>query len=741
MTKEKQVSGMEKDAKKKNEYRKIVDMAKYTQDMKSRDERRRMKSQISKSKMSNLQHKTKSPLPKNVKIAKEKADQFMKATKKGQKLGLKRQSKNKDLNKAEKRMRQAAASKPNLDFGEFRLVPSIDPHNPKIKGYRVRMKGTPEQNKLPDNDPKLGQMGLMSGLFVRKLGKDKPVTKEQAENMASNELNYDTTVINASYDELPMGVDFDTKKFDAKNFAKAMKNPNRVFDLSRDEVPLENTRFKNMGRHVVIPESTDLTNSVLNNVDVSELRHSDIKNSYVQNAKLIGVNNIDHSNLSLGVNAIVNGSTIKNSKLLNRTFKGNPDLINNSTIENSIFSMRDGGIAVGDSSLNHVTSIGPAEIEQSIIKAPKGNIVLNHPTISDRAIETKSPETVYVHNDSNARKVPVLSDNPKRQLNTAKNDRDPYSQRRMQEILQAKHDPDVQRAIKGQPIKMMRDPKMAERLKQEAKNMHIQPNLNGKDFDGDPKRELKRGDKVMNLKGEKGKAFKKGDKIMDTKGRKMEVGKDFDGDPKLMRDPMLEQMLKKFDEYQKLHVSSNNMPVHDADFDGDVTKAQRRTQDILQAKHNPDVQRALHDRDFDGDVTQDILQEKHNPDMQSRMKHIQNLLQAKHDPDVQNALHGKLNSKVDRAKHLQDIESFEMLDPSDYEHFHYGKPSAMPDLTRDVDVVNHAEDFAKSAEEHAIGVEMPFKSMDNSFNDAPNKQEHGDLGKQKEDDGPDIDFD
>lgn len=144
MTKEKQVSGMEKDAKKKDEYRKIVDMAKYTQDMKSRDERRRMKSQISKSKMSKLQHKTKSPLPKNVKIAKEKADQFMKVTKKGQKLGLKRQSKNKDLNKAEKRMRQAAASKPNLDFGEFRLVPSTDPHNPKIKGYRVRMKGTPE---------------------------------------------------------------------------------------------------------------------------------------------------------------------------------------------------------------------------------------------------------------------------------------------------------------------------------------------------------------------------------------------------------------------------------------------------------------------------------------------------------------------------------------------------------------------------------------------------------------------
>ena len=690
MTKEKQVSGMEKDAKKKDEYRKIVDMAKYTQDMKSRDERRRMKSQMSKSKMSKLQHNTKSPLPKNVKIAKEKADQFMKATKKGQKLGLKRQNKNKDLNKAEKRMRQAAFSEPNLDVGEFRLVPSTDPHNPKIKGYRVRMKGTPEQNKLPDNDPKLGQLGLMSGLFVRKLGKDKPVTKEQAENMASNELNYDTTVITASYDELPMGADFDTKKFDAKSFAKAMKKPNRVFDLSRDEVPLENTRFKNMGRHVVIPESTDLTNSVLNNVDVSELRHSDIKNSYVQNTKLIGVNNIDHSNLSLGVNAIVNGSTIKNSKLLNRTFKGNPDLINNSTIENSIFSMRDGGIAVGDSHLNHVTSIGPAEIEQSIIKAPKGNIVLNHPTISDRAIEIKNPETVYVHNDSKARKVPVLSDNPKRQLNITKNDREPYAQRRTQEILQAKHDPDVQRAIKGQPIKMMRDPKMAERLKQETKNMHIQPNLDGKDFDGDPKRELKRGDKVMNLKGEKGKAFKKGDKIMDTKGRKMEVGKDFDGDPKPMRDPMLEQMLK----------------------------AQRRTQAILQAKYDPDVQRALHGRDFDGDVTQDILQEKHNPDMQSRMKHIQNLLQAKHDPKAP-----------------------EMLDPSDYEHYHYGKPSAMPDLHRDVDVVNHAEDFAKSAEEHAVGVEMPFKSMDNPFNDAPNKQEHGDLGKQKEDDGLDIDFD
>lgn len=738
---------MEKDAKKKDEYRKIVDMAKYTQDMKSKDERRRMKSQISKNKIAKpLQHKTKSPLPKNVKTAKEEADQFMKTTKKGQKLGLKHQNKNKDLNKAEKRMRQAAASKPNLDFdefhsalGEFRLVPSTDPHNPKIKGYRVRMKGTPEQNKLPDNDPKLGQMGVMSGLFVRKFGKDKPVTKEQAENMASNALNYDTTVINASYDELPMGVDFDTKKFDAKSFAKAMKKPNRVFDLSRDEIPLENTRFKNMGRHVVIPESTDLTNSVLNNVDVSELRHSDIKNSYVQNTKLIGVNNIDHSNLSLGVNAIVNGSTIKNSKLLNRTFKGNPDLINNSTIENSIFSMRDGGIAVGDSHLNHVTSIGPAEIEQSIIKAPKGNIVLNHPTISDRAIETKNPETVYVHNDSKVRKVPVLSDNPKRQLNITKNDQEPYSQRRTQEILQAKHepdvqraikgqptkmrrdfdgdvakaqrrtqeilqakyDPDVQRAIKGQPIKMMRDPKMAERLKQEAKNMHIQPNLDGKDFDGDPKRELKRGDKVMNLKGEKGKAFKKGDKIMDTKGRKMEVGKDFDGDPKPMRDPMLEQMLK----------------------------AQRRTQAILQAKYDPDVQRALHGRDFDGDVTQDILQEKHNPDMQSRMKHIQNLLQAKHDPDAA------------RVKQMQDIEAPEMLDPSDYEHYHYGKSSAMPDLTRDVDVVNHAEVFAKTAEEHAVGVEMPFKSMDTPFNDVPNKQEHGDLGKQKEDDGPDIDFD
>lgn len=706
---------MEKDAKKKDEYRKIVDMAKYTQDMKSKDEISRMKSQISKSKMSKLQHKTKSPLPKNVKTAKEEADQFMKTTKKGQKLGLKRQSKNKDLNKAEKRMRQAAFSEPNLDVGEFRLVPSTDPHNPKIKGYRVRMKGTPEQNKLPDNDPKLGQMGVMSGLFVRKFGKDKPVTKEQAENMASNELNYDTTVITASYDELPGGVDFDTKKFDAKSFTKAMKKPNRVFDLSRDEIPLENTRFKNMGRHVVIPESTDLTNSVLNNVDVSELRHSNIKNSYVQNTKLIGVNNIDHSNLSLGVNAIVNGSTIKNSKLLNRTFKGNPDLINNSTIENSIFSMRDGGIAVGDSSLNHVTSIGPAEIEQSIIKAPKGNIVLNHPTISDRAIETKNPETVYVHNDSKARKVPVLSDNPKRQLNITKNDREPYAQRRTQAILQAKHDPDVQRAIKGQPIKMMRDPKMAERLKQEAKNTHIQPNLNGKDFDGDPKRELKRGDKVMNLKGEKGKAFKKDDKIMDTKGRKIEVGKDFDGDPKPMRDPMLEQMLKKFD-------------------------AQRRTQEILQAKYDPDVQRALHGRDFDGDVTQDILQEKHNPDMQSRMKHIQNLLQAKHDPDVQNALHNKY-SKATRVKHLQDIEAFEMLDPSDYEHFHYGKPSAMPDLTRDVDVVNHAENFAKAAEEHAVGVEMPFKSMDTPFNDAPNKQEYGDLGKQKEDDGPDIDFD
>lgn len=681
---------MEKDARKQDEYRKIVDMAKYTQDMKSRDEISRMKSQISKNKMPKLQRKAKSPLPKNVKIAKEKADQFMKATKKGKKLGLKRQNKNKDLNNAEKRMRQAAASKPNLDFdefhsalGEFRLVPSTDPHNPKIKGYRVRMKGTPEQNKLPDNDPKLGQMGLMSGLFVRKLGKDKPVTKEQAENMASNELNYDTTVITASYDELPMGVDFDTKKFDARSFAKAMKKPNRVFDLSHDEVPLENTRFKNMGRYVVIPESTDLTNSVLNNVDVSELRHSDIKNSYVQNTKLIGVNNIDHSNLSLGVNAIVNGSTIKNSKLLNRTFKGNPDLINNSTIENSIFSMRDGGIAVGDSRLNHVTSIGPAEIEQSIIKAPKGNIVLNHPTISNRAIETKRPETVYVHNDSKARKVPVLSDDVKRQLNS-------YSQRRTQEILQAKYDPDVQRAVKGQPIKMMRDPKMTERLKQEAKNMHIQPNLNGKDFDGDPKRELKRGDKVMNLKGEKGKAFKKGDKIMDTKGRKMEVGKYFDDD---------------------------------------VIKAQMRTQEILQAKYDPDVQKALHGRDFDGDVMQDILQEKHNPDMQSRMKHIQDLLQAKHDP------------KAVRVKHLQGIEAPEMLDPSDYEHYHYGKPSAMPDLTRDVDVVNHAEVFAKTAEEHAAGVEMPFKSMDNPFNDTLNKQEHGDLGKQKEDDGPDIDFD
>lgn len=688
---------MEKDAKKKDEYRKIVDMAKYTQDMKSKDEISRMKSQISKNKMSKLQHKTKSPLPKNVKIAKEEADQFMKTTKKGQKLGLKRQNKNKDLNKAEKRMRQAAFSEPNLDVGEFRLVPSTDPHNPKIKGYRVRMKGTPEQNKLPDNDPKLGQMGLMSGLFVRKLGKDKPVTKEQAENMASNELNYDTTVITASYDELPMGVDFDTKKFDAKSFAKAMKKPSRVFDLSRDEIPLENTRFKNMGRHVVIPESTDLTNSVLDNVDVSELRHSDIKNSYVQNTKLIGVNNIDHSNLSLGVNAIVNGSTIKNSKLLNRTFKGNPDLINNSTIENSIFSMRDGGIAVGDSSLNHVTSIGPAEIEHSIIKAPKGNIVLNYPTISDRAIETKNPETVYVHNDSNARKVPVLSDNSKRQLNNiTQNGQALYLQRRTQEILQAKYDPDVQRAVKGQLIKIIRDPKLAKRLKQETKNMHIQPNLNGKDFDGDPKRELKRGDKVMNLKGEKGKAFKKGDKIMDTKGRKTEVGKDFDGDPKPMRDPMLEQMLKKFDEYQKLHISPNNMPIHDADFDGDVTKAQRRTQDILQAKH---------------------------------------------DPDVQNVLHGKLNSKAARVKHLQGIEVPEMLDPSDYEHFHYGKASAMPDLHRDVDVVNHAEVFAKTAEEHAVGVEMPFKSMDTPFNDVPNKQEHGDLGKQKEDDGPDIDFD
>lgn len=159
-------------------------MAKYTQDMKSRDERRRMKSQISKNKMSKLQHKSKNPLPKNVKTAKEEADQFMKTTKKGKKLGLKRQNKNKDLNKAEKRMRQAAASKPNLDFdefhsalGEFRLVPSTDPHNPKIKGYRVRMKGTPEQNKLPDNDPKLGQMGLMSGLFVRKFDKDKPVSQ------------------------------------------------------------------------------------------------------------------------------------------------------------------------------------------------------------------------------------------------------------------------------------------------------------------------------------------------------------------------------------------------------------------------------------------------------------------------------------------------------------------------------------------------------------------------------------
>lgn len=103
------------------------------------------------------------------------------------------------------------------------------------------------------------------------------------------------------------------------------------------------------------------------------------------------------------------------------------------------------------------------------------------------------------------------------------------------------------------------------------------------------------------------------------------------------------------------------------------------------------------------------------------MKHIQNLLQAKHDPNAA------------RVK--------QMLDSSDYEHYHYGKPSAMPDLTRDVDVVNHAEVFAKTAEEHAIGVEMPFKSMDNPFNDAPNKQEHGDLGKQKEDDGPDIDFD
>ena len=104
---------MEKDAKKKDEYRKIVDMAKYTQNMKSKDEISRMKSQISKNKMSKLQHKTKSPLPKNVKIAKEEADQFIKSTKKGQKLGLKRQNKNKDLNKAEKRMRQAAASKPN----------------------------------------------------------------------------------------------------------------------------------------------------------------------------------------------------------------------------------------------------------------------------------------------------------------------------------------------------------------------------------------------------------------------------------------------------------------------------------------------------------------------------------------------------------------------------------------------------------------------------------------------------
>lgn len=721
---------MEKDAKKKDEYRKIVDMAKYTQDMKSKDEISRMKSQISKSKASNLQRKAKSSLPKNVKIAKEEADQFMKTTKKGQKLGLKRQSKNKDLNKAEKRMRQAAASKPNVDFdefhsalGEFRLVPSTDPHNPKIKGYRVRMKGTTEQNKLPDNDPKLGQMGVMSGLFVRKFGKDKPITKEQAENMASNELNYDTTVINASYDELPMGVDFDTKKFDAKSFAKAMKKPNRVFDLSRDEVPLENTRFKNMGRHVVIPESTDLTNSVLNNVDVSELRHSDIKNSYVQNAKLIGVNNIDHSNLSLGVNAIVNGSTIKNSKLLNRTFKGNPDLINNSTIENSIFSMRDGGIAVGDSHLNHVTSIGPAEIEQSIIKAPKGNIVLNHPTISDRAIETKSPETVYVHNDSKARKVPVLSDNPKPQLNTAKNGRESYLQRRTQEILQAKHDPDVQRAV----------PKMVKRLKQEAKNMHIQPNLDGKDFDGDPKRELKRGDKVMNLKGEKGKAFISpnnmpvydayfdGD-VTKAQRRTQEIlqakydpdiqralhGRDFDGDVKPMRDPMLEQMLKKFDEYQKLH-----KPMRDP-------KAVEHFKQ--EAEHmKTGVQPNLNGRDFDGDVTQDILQEKHNPDMQSRMKHIQNLLQAKHDPNAA------------RVK--------QMLDPSDYEHYHYGKPSAMPDLTRDVDVVNHAEVFAKTAEEHAVGVEMPFKSMDTPFNDAPNKQEHGDLGKQKEDDGPDIDFD
>lgn len=327
-----------------------------------------------------------------------------------------------------------------------------------------------------------------------------------------------------------------------------------------------------------------------------------------------------------------------------------------------------------------------------------------------------------MHNDSKARKVPVLSDNVKRQLNTAKNGHEPYSQLRTQEILQAKHDPDLQRAV----------PKMTKHLKQEAKNMHIQPNLNGKDFDGDPKRELKRGDKVMNLKDEKGKAFKKGDKIMDTKGRKMEVGKDFDGDPKPMRDPMFEQMLKKFDEYQI-------------------------TQDILQAKYDPDpkamehfkqevermktgVQPDLNGRDFDGDVTQDILQEKHNPDMQSRMKHIQNLLQAKHDPEVQKVLHDKY-SKTARVKQLQDIEAPEMLDPSDYEHYHYGKPSAMPDLTRDVDVVNHAEVFAKTAEEHAVGVEMPFKSMDNPFNDAPNKQEHGDLGKQKEDDGPDIDFD
>lgn len=682
---------MEKDAKKKDEYRKIVDMAKYTQDMKSKDEISRMKSQISKNKIPKLQRKAKSPLPKNVKLAKEEADQLMQTTKKGQKLGLKRQNKNKDLNKAEKRMRQAALSEPNLDVGEFRLVPSTDPHNPKIKGYRVRMKGTPEQNKLPDNDPKLGQLGLMSGLFVRKLDKDKPVTKEQAENMASNELNYDTTVITASYDELPMGADFDTKKFDAKSFAKAMKKPSRVFDLSRDEIPLENTRFKNMGRHVVIPESTDLTNSVLNNVDVSELRHSDIKNSYVQNTKLIGVNNIDHSNLSLGVNAVVNGSTIKNSKLLNRTFKGNPDLINNSTIENSIFSMRDGGIAVGDSHLNHVISIGPAEIEQSVIKAPKGNIVLNHPTISDRAIETKRPETVYVHNDSKARKVPVLSDNVKRQLNSVTT--------RTQEILQAKYDPDVQRAVKGQPIKMMRDPK---------------------------KRELKRGDKVMNLKGKKGKAFKKGDKIMDTKGRKMEVGKYFDGD-------MIKAQMRTQEILQAKYDPDVQRALHGRDFDGDV-KPMRDPKAVEHFKQEAEhmktgIQPNLNGKDFDGDVTQDILQEKHNPDMQSRMKHIQDLLQAKHDP------------KAVRVKHLQGIEVPEMLDPSDYEHYHYGKPSAMPDLTRDVDVVNHAEVFAKTAEEHAAGVEMPFKAMDKPFNDAPNKQEHGDLGKQKEDDGPDIDFD